>query len=277
MSETLGCRIRNIKIAFSDTGRKQALEELAVATEQLERENTALKARLEVRELARHQLCGCVVCICEDAEQCQGCGARNCGTHPPGQMPNPVYKDSEVCPCSDFGSSCHHFARAETPKTSQLHDEFTSEGSTLTWNQYAMKLRDLSCELERSNAALAAEVERLRGEVADIKSMQCRECAMVAALTAEIESFRGRCANCGNAALAAEVERLKGDLKNVELMLSEITKERCALNGEILRLHDLITRTRAIINCACDGCDACGGAGCSMQQDWFHDAGEVET
>lgn len=41
--------------------------------------------------LAKHQPCGCVVCTCEDEEQCHGCGAKNCGDHPVGKMPNPVY------------------------------------------------------------------------------------------------------------------------------------------------------------------------------------------
>lgn len=43
------------------------------------------------RVLVRHQTCGCIVCICEDDEQCQGCGAKSCGTHPVGEIPNPVY------------------------------------------------------------------------------------------------------------------------------------------------------------------------------------------
>lgn len=43
------------------------------------------------RALAQHQPCGCQVCICEDDEQCQGCGAKPCGTHPVGEIPEPVY------------------------------------------------------------------------------------------------------------------------------------------------------------------------------------------
>jgi hypothetical protein len=42
-------------------------------------------------ELAKIQPCGCVVCTCENDDQCQGCGAKNCGNHPVGQIPNPVY------------------------------------------------------------------------------------------------------------------------------------------------------------------------------------------
>lgn len=41
--------------------------------------------------LAKDQPCGCRVCICEDPDQCHGCGAANCGTHPIGHIPNSVY------------------------------------------------------------------------------------------------------------------------------------------------------------------------------------------
>ena len=44
-------------------------------------------------ELAKNQSCGCIVCMCEDEDQCQGCGAKNCGTHPVGEIPNPVYQE----------------------------------------------------------------------------------------------------------------------------------------------------------------------------------------
>ncbi len=45
----------------------------------------------EDETLAKHQPCGCVVCTCEDEVQCQGCGAKHCGTHPVGQLPQPVF------------------------------------------------------------------------------------------------------------------------------------------------------------------------------------------
>lgn len=45
-------------------------------------------------ELAKHQPCGCVVCTCEDDVQCQGCGAKHCGTHPVGHIPQPVFNGS---------------------------------------------------------------------------------------------------------------------------------------------------------------------------------------
>jgi hypothetical protein len=60
--------------------------------EQLE-EITILKAEIEMPKrprLSRNQPCGCVVCYCE-GPQCGGCGAKNCGHHAPGEMPNPVF------------------------------------------------------------------------------------------------------------------------------------------------------------------------------------------
>lgn len=42
--------------------------------------------------LSKYQPCGCVICTCEHETQCQGCGAKHCGTHPVGQIPGPVYQ-----------------------------------------------------------------------------------------------------------------------------------------------------------------------------------------
>lgn len=44
-------------------------------------------------ELARNQPCGCIVCNCDNDERCVGCGAKNCGTHAVGEIPNPIYID----------------------------------------------------------------------------------------------------------------------------------------------------------------------------------------
>jgi hypothetical protein len=45
--------------------------------------------------LARHQPCGCIICTCMTDDRCLGCGAKNCGTHPPGEIPNPLYQNKE--------------------------------------------------------------------------------------------------------------------------------------------------------------------------------------
>ena len=47
-------------------------------------------------EMAKHQPCGCVICTCEHETQCQGCGAKHCGTHAVGNIPNPVYLQSQA-------------------------------------------------------------------------------------------------------------------------------------------------------------------------------------
>lgn len=48
--------------------------------------------RLREPSLARNQPCGCVICICADPVKCHGCGALECGTHPVGEIPDPVYE-----------------------------------------------------------------------------------------------------------------------------------------------------------------------------------------
>jgi hypothetical protein len=42
--------------------------------------------------LARVQKCGCIVCKCDSEISCYGCGAKDCGNHALGQIPEPVYK-----------------------------------------------------------------------------------------------------------------------------------------------------------------------------------------
>ena len=72
------------------------IKELDAARAALDELAPELSAALTppTKELARNQPCGCVVCRCEDEERCGGCGAKNCGTHPVGQIPNPVYKEA---------------------------------------------------------------------------------------------------------------------------------------------------------------------------------------
>jgi regulator of replication initiation timing len=73
------------------------MDDMATRRDELELENARLKAELDAMKsprLAREQPCGCVVCRC-DGPQCLGCGARTCGTHPMGYIPNPIYQDTE--------------------------------------------------------------------------------------------------------------------------------------------------------------------------------------
>ena len=49
--------------------------------------------------LAKHQPCGCVICTCEDEQQCQGCGAKHCGNradHPPYVAQQPAHPSMEA-------------------------------------------------------------------------------------------------------------------------------------------------------------------------------------
>ena len=57
--------------------------------------NPNLNHNFAPRTLARDQSCGCIVCFCEE-EQCQNCGAKNCGTHDVGKIPNPIYVEWDV-------------------------------------------------------------------------------------------------------------------------------------------------------------------------------------
>ena len=66
------------------------IDRAATALRQIDEERARCVASTSI--LARQQPCGCIVCICEDDKQRQGCGASNCGSHPPGQIPNPVYE-----------------------------------------------------------------------------------------------------------------------------------------------------------------------------------------
>jgi hypothetical protein len=75
--------------------------DLRMGHEAQERADKAEKERDEARaeverlkgpKLARHQPCGCIVCHCDDPIQCHGCGAKNCGTHEPGEIPDPLYE-----------------------------------------------------------------------------------------------------------------------------------------------------------------------------------------
>ena len=100
------------------------------------------------RELARRQPCGCIVCYCESDTECSGCGAKSCGTHPPGETPNPVYNSAE--PAKAPGAS-EEIARLE-----------------MTLESTASSLDDAAGLLEEQRSLadhLSAKVERLKDQV----------------------------------------------------------------------------------------------------------------
>jgi hypothetical protein len=70
----------------------ETMLEISAMLESLARQLRSAQAPL----LARNQPCGCIVCICEDEVQCHGCGAKDCGTHPSGEIPNPLFQDETV-------------------------------------------------------------------------------------------------------------------------------------------------------------------------------------
>lgn len=59
--------------------------------QQAKRHEAELRTKAGVKMLAKYQSCGCQVCVCETEDRCLGCGAKNCGTHPAGEIPNPIY------------------------------------------------------------------------------------------------------------------------------------------------------------------------------------------
>lgn len=72
---------------------KDAIQRADAPLAELDR--TTVKQPLTVqpkRMLAKFQPCGCVICDCEADHRCHGCGAKNCGTHKVGEIPNPVYE-----------------------------------------------------------------------------------------------------------------------------------------------------------------------------------------
>ena len=78
--------------------REKALEEAAAVVEEITYQDEHTKCRIyeAIRALKqqpcpmcggsgkiprREQPCGCILCVCEDDEQCQGCGAKLCINH----------------------------------------------------------------------------------------------------------------------------------------------------------------------------------------------------
>jgi hypothetical protein len=84
--------------------------------------------------LAKYQPCGCVICTCANEDQCQGCGAKNCGTHPAGLIPDAVYEPAQdsapaaplvCCKCGEAHGLGHCLDFAKGPAQPTL-DEATA-------------------------------------------------------------------------------------------------------------------------------------------------------
>ena len=158
MSET----IERIEFFDNSTGGALLIDEAVLkirraitanGVEQFELVHTELNAALSLltqakskgQELAKYQPCGCVLCSCEDEEQCHGCGAKNCGNHPPGELPNPVYKYDKV-------NATIQQQAAEIVFLKDKRDQLFKKA-----NEYL----DLSHKYERELSALKAENEKL--------------------------------------------------------------------------------------------------------------------
>lgn len=132
--------------------------------------------------LAKHQPCGCIVCTCADDVRCHGCGARHCGTHPVGQIPNAVYERQPAQPGS-----------GEVVKPVQrYHIRHLIDGdNVLDWPRDLRKGPDV---------VLASDYDRLQSE---LTAAQQR----IAALESE-----NAAANRQNAEAFTRVDELRGGL-----------------------------------------------------------------
>lgn len=96
MSEKLEI-LRELRDYFSERADAEYFSDRPEPVPNEEMRLLTLLDRLEAVEpvLARRQPCGCVTCACDSDEQCLGCGAKNCGTHPAGEIPSPVYESGQ--------------------------------------------------------------------------------------------------------------------------------------------------------------------------------------
>ncbi len=108
-------------------------------------------------EMAKYQPCGCVICTCEHETQCQGCGAKNCGTHAVGDIPNPVFKAQRPVKqkskdtCSDCGQAwdLHDFGapKPDCPSPAQEQDTQT-DSDTARHNEWLSRMGKLSAQTQ---------------------------------------------------------------------------------------------------------------------------------
>lgn len=91
MVEQIKARLKEIKSHSQDVSHITFNPLPPATTSQTQQDHIG-----DSNELAKHQPCGCVICTCEHETQCQGCGAKHCGTHAVGNIPNPVYLQSQA-------------------------------------------------------------------------------------------------------------------------------------------------------------------------------------
>ena len=80
------------KLIEENASLKARVADTEAKFESCNRARRAAEEKVAERRLAKLQQCGCIVCDCVSDLQCHGCGAKHCGTHPAGQIPNPIYQ-----------------------------------------------------------------------------------------------------------------------------------------------------------------------------------------
>ena len=175
-------------------------------------------APVSARLLAKYQPCGCVICTCENDEQCQGCGAKHCGTHAICSIPNPVYQAAPVSatPKSDDMAAlirrlCRAVKRLEPGNTlpAQAMRYLQTHGLT------GAILRDEDLpdqDIEETLSALESEIvknARIERELAEAKMQINLNYHVVACIKRNAESAEARAAEL-QAKLAAETARADG-------------------------------------------------------------------
>ena len=90
---------------LTERAEKAEVELVEAVKDKVKAESEVRRLRKRIRKLwedrgekeipcepLRHQPCGCILCCCEDEEQCHGCGAKMCKEHTElGYIPNLVY------------------------------------------------------------------------------------------------------------------------------------------------------------------------------------------
>jgi hypothetical protein len=102
------------------------------------------------RLMAKHQPCGCIVCTCEDDLRCHGCGAKHCGTHPVGQIPNAVYEQQPGQPGS--GEAVDVYLSIPHLQLMVAHERLRRERAEASLAAARQRIAALESELETERA-----------------------------------------------------------------------------------------------------------------------------
>lgn len=115
----------------------------------------------------KNQSCGCIICTCEDEEQCQGCGAKYCENH--NSYGNRLIPETKPCPrgCKpndaqerqdDINAKIAHDRLISQPKAGFVREEIV-EALLHERMQKELKLKDRIEAFEREIANCRALLE----------------------------------------------------------------------------------------------------------------------